>query len=54
MDEKAIYAKGVDDGIKVAEEKLKKEKLETVRKLKNKGLNVKEIAEITGLKIEEI
>ena len=58
LDEKAIYAKGVDDGIKegikVAEEKLKKERLEIVRKLKNKGLNVKEISEITGLTETEI
>ena len=58
LDEKAIYAKGVDDGIKegikVAEEKLKKERLEIVKKLKNKGLNIKEISEITGLTETEI
>ena len=62
LDEKAIYAKGLDDGIKeglekgikVGEEKLKKEKLEIAKKLKNKGLCIKEILELTGLTEEEI
>ena len=54
LDEKAIYAKGLDDGIKSGEEKLKKEKLEIAEKLKNKEISIKEIAEITGLTEEEI
>ena len=55
LDEKAIYAKGVDDGIKEGLEKGKqKEKLEIAKKLKKEGMNTKLIAEITGLKIEDI
>ena len=54
LDEKAIYAKGLYDGIKEGEEKLKKEKLEIAKKLKNKGLCIKEILELTGLTEEEI
>lgn len=52
--EKAIYAKGLDDGIKAGEEKLKKEKLEIAKKLKNKEISINEIAEITGLSKETI
>ena len=58
LDEKAIYAKGVDDGIKegikVAEEKLKKEKLEIVKKLKNEGISIEKIEQITGMTEQEI
>ena len=54
LDEKAIYAKGIDDGIKAGEEKLKKEKLEIAKKLKNKEISINEIAEITGLSKETI
>jgi predicted transposase/invertase (TIGR01784 family) len=54
LDEKAIYAKGLDDGIKAGEEKLKKEKLEIAKKLKNKEISINEIAEITGLSKETI
>ena len=51
FDEKAIYAKGLDDGIKEGKQK---EKLEIAKKLKNKGLCIKEILELTGLTEEEI
>ena len=55
LDEKAIYAKGLDDGIKEGLEKGKqKEKLEIAKKLKKEGMNTELIAEITGLKIEDI
>ena len=55
LDEKAIYAKGLDDGIKEGLEKGKqKEKLEIAKKLKKEGMNAELIAEITGLKIKEI
>ena len=55
LDEKAIYAKGLDDGIKEGLEKGKqKEKLEIAKKLKKEGMNTELIAEITGLKIKEI
>ena len=58
LDEKAIYAKGLDDGIKEGikegEEKLKKEKLEIAKKLKDKKISIEEIIEITGLIKEEI
>lgn len=46
--------KGLDDGIKEGEEKLKKEKQEIAKKLKNKGLDIKEISELTGLMETEI
>ena len=51
LDEKAIYAKGLDDGIKEGKQN---EKLEIAKKLKNKGLCIKEILELTGLTEEEI
>ena len=51
LDEKAIYAKGLDDGIKEGKQK---EKLEIAKKLKKEGMNTELIAEITGLKIKEI
>ncbi len=51
LDEKAIYAKGLDDGIKEGKQK---EKLEIAKKLKNNGLCIKEILELTGLTEEEI
>ena len=51
LDEKAIYAKGLDDGIKEGKQN---EKLEIAKKLKNKGLCTKEILELTGLTEEEI
>ena len=55
LDEKAIYAKGLDDGIKEGLEKGKqKEKLEIAKKLKKEGMNTELIAEITGLKIKDI
>ena len=63
LDEKAIYAKGLDDGIKAGiekgvekgvEEGKKKEKLEIAKKLRIKGIDIKEIEEITGLTQEEI
>lgn len=55
LDEKAIYAKGLDDGIKEGLEKGKqKEKLEIAKKLKKEGMNTELIAEITRLKIKEI
>ena len=59
LDEKAIYAKGLDDGIKEGLEKgikegKQKEKLEIAKKLKKEGMNIELIAEITGLKIKEI
>ena len=55
LDEKAIYAKGLDDGIKEGLEKGKqKEKLEIAKKLKKEGMNTELIAEITKLKIKEI
>ena len=62
LDEKAIYAKGLDDGIKeglekgikVGEEKLKKEKLEIAKKLKDEGISIEKIEQITGLTEEEI
>ena len=55
LDEKAIYAKGLDDGIKEGLEKGKqKEKLKIAKKLKKEGMNTELIAEITGLKIKEI
>ena len=66
LDEKAIYAKGVDDGIKeglekgikegikVGEEKLKKEKMEIAKKLKDEGISIEKIEQITGLTEEEI
>ena len=66
LDEKAIYAKGLDDGIKeglekgikegikVGEEKLKKEKLEIAKKLKDERISIEKIEQITGLTEEEI
>ena len=54
LDEKAIYAKGLDDGIKAGKEKLKREKLEIAKKLKKEGINTELIAKITGLTIKEI
>ena len=59
LDEKAIYAKGLDDGIKEGLEKgikegKQKEKLEIAKKLKKEGMNTELIAEITGLKIKDI
>lgn len=62
LDEKAIYAKGLDDGIKeglekgikVGEEKLKKEKLEIAKKLKDEGISIEKIEQITGLTEKEI
>ena len=66
LDEKAIYAKGVDDGIKeglekgikegikFGEEKLKKEKMEIAKKLKDEGISIEKIEQITGLTEEEI
>ena len=51
LDEKAIYAKGLDDGIKEGLEKgikegKQKEKLEIAKKLKKEGMNIELIAEI--------
>ena len=55
LDEKAIYAKGLDDGIKAGVEKGKKrEKLEIAKKLKDEGISVEKIKQITGLEQEKI
>ena len=51
LDEKAIYAKGLDEGIK---EGKRNEKLEIAKKLKKEGINTELIAKITGLTIKEI
>ena len=47
LDEKAIYAKGLDDGIKEA-------KQEIAKKLKDEGISIEKIEQITGLTEEEI
>ena len=45
------YEKGIDQGIDIGE---KKNRLETVLKMKLKGFCVKDVMEITGLRREEI
>lgn len=59
MDEKAIYAAGLDKGeIKGREEGIKegekKNQLETAKKMKEKDMDIDTIIEITGLTKEEI
>ena len=54
LDEKAIYAKGVDIGFTEGE---KKKQIEIAKKMLKKNMNIKDIAELTGLsekKIEEL
>ena len=51
MDEKAIRKAGYKKGV---EEGKADEKLEIARKMKEKGLEVEQIKEITGLNQEEI
>lgn len=51
LDEKAIYAKGLDDGIKEGKQK---EKLEIAKKLKSEGISIEKIKQITGLTEKEI
>ena len=47
LDEKAIYAKGLDDGIKEA-------KQEIAKKLKDEGISIEKIEQIKGLTEEGI
>ena len=55
LDEKAIYAKGLDDGIKTGlEEGIKSGKKEIAKKMLQKCIPLEEIAEITGLTKETI
>ena len=51
LDEKAIYAKGLDDGIREGKQK---EKLEIAKKLKSEGISIEKIKQITGLTEKEI
>ena len=51
LDEKAIYAKGLDDGIREGKQK---EKLEIAKKLKSEGISIEKIEQITGLTGKEI
>lgn len=51
LDEKAIYAKGLDDGIREGKQK---EKLEIAKKLKSEGISIEKIEQITGLTEKEI
>ena len=55
LDEKAIYAKGLDDGIKEGLEKGIKEGIKVgEEKLKDEGISIEKIEQITGLTEEEI
>ena len=47
LDEKAIYAKGLEEGSQ-------KEKIEIAKKMLQKGISLENIIEITGLNQEEI
>ena len=47
LDEKAIRRKGYQDGEK-------KQQTSIAKKLKDKGMQLEEIAEVTGLELEEI
>ncbi len=54
MDEKAIYDKGIDVGIKQGEEK---KQIEIARKMKQRNIDIEVIMEVTGLnkkKLDEI
>ena len=51
LDEKAIYAKVLDDGIREGKQK---EKLEIAKKLKSEGISIEKIEQITGLTEKEI
>ena len=54
-DERAIYAKGVDDGIEKGITKgAKQEKLQIAQNMLKKGMDVFDIIEITGLTKEEV
>ena len=55
LDEKVIYAKGLDDGIKEGVEKgIKKRNIEIAKKMLQKGIPLENIAEITELSKETI
>ncbi|MCI8345503.1 MAG: Rpn family recombination-promoting nuclease/putative transposase [Clostridia bacterium] len=55
MDEKAIYAAGLDKGeLRGKEEGIKQEKIETAKKMKAKNMDINTIIEITELTKEEI
>ena len=45
------YEKGIDQGIEIGE---KKNRLEVARKMKQRGMTIDEVIEITGLSREEI
>jgi len=49
--EQQLINHGIQQGL---QQGIVKGKLETARKLKQKGLSIQEIAEITGLSIEEV
>lgn len=54
-DEASVRNMAFNDGLKEGIEKgIEKEKLETAKKLKEKGMDINTIAQITGLTIEEI
>ncbi len=55
MDEKAIYAAGLDKGeLRGKEKGIKQEKIETAKKMKAKNMDINTIMEITELTKEEI
>ena len=59
LDEKAIYAKGLDDGIKTGlekglEEGIKKRNIEIAKKMLQEDIAIETIIKITGLTKEEI
>ncbi len=51
MDQKAVADAGYDKGV---EQGIKREKLEIAKKLKERGMKINEIEEITGLQYQEI
>ena len=55
LDEKAIRRKGYQDGRSAGyEDGEKNQKISIAKKLKDKGMQLEEIAEVTGLELEEI
>jgi predicted transposase/invertase (TIGR01784 family) len=53
--EQQLIKQGIQQGLQQGlQQGIVKGKLETARKLKQKGLSIQEIAEITGLSIEEV
>ncbi len=60
MDEKAIYRKGIKDGIKEryrtteCNNGVKKEKLEIAKNMLKKGMDLETVMDITGLTKEEL